>query len=87
MIGAGSLVYEKLTKVSIAISMSYLAEYAMIWYIFGNFVTRLLIGTTFTLLNYINDFIYLIFFGVEVFIALLLILLTPDHSLFIFNIA
>jgi MFS family permease len=87
MLGAGSLVYEKLTKISIAISMNFLAEYAMIWFIFGNFVTRLLIGTTFILLNYINDFSYMVFFGIEIFLAMLLILLTPNESVIMFNIA
>lgn len=87
MLGGGSLVYEKLTKVSIAISMSFLAEYAMIWFIFGNFVSRLLIGTVFVLINSINDFAYMVFFGVEIFIAMLMIFLTPDESIIIFNIA
>lgn len=40
LIGSGAEVYERLSKISIAISMSYLAEYAVIWFIFGNFATR-----------------------------------------------
>lgn len=40
LVGCGAVIYERLSKISIAISMGYLAEYAMIWFIFGNFVTR-----------------------------------------------
>jgi hypothetical protein len=40
LVGSGSEIYERLSKISIAISMSYLTEYAMIWFIFGDFITR-----------------------------------------------
>lgn len=87
LIGAGGEIYERLSKISIAISMSFLAEYAMIWFIFGNFVARCLIGLLYTLLNLDNDFTYTLFFSIEVLIAVILIILTPVHSVIILDAA
>jgi hypothetical protein len=87
LVGAGAEINERLTKISIAISMAFLAEYAMIWFVFGNFVTRCLIGLLYTLLNMDNDFSYILTFSLEILIAIILIILTPDHSVIIFNAA
>lgn len=85
--GSGGEIFERLTKISISISMSYLAEYAMIWFIFGNFVTRCLIGMMNVIMNIENDFSYIIFFSFEILVATIMIIFTPKHSVLLFNAA
>lgn len=86
LVGAGAEIYERLTKISIAISMGYLAEYAMIWFIFGNFVTRCLVGMLYTIFSEINEFSYILFSS-EVLIACAMIIFMPTHSVIVFNSA
>lgn len=67
--------------------MSNLTEYAMIWFVFGDFVTRLIAGILTITFNFVNDFTFLLIFGVEILISMILIVLTPSHSVIIFNLA
>lgn len=51
LIGAGTEIYERLSLISQAISMSFLTEYAMIWFVFGDFITRCFIGLLYVIIN------------------------------------
>lgn len=96
LVGTGTEIYGRLSKISIAIQMSYLAEFAMIWYVFGDYSTRLLVGLVYTGMNKfsgaighykVNDFTYMFIFALEIVAAVLIIVFTPTHSVIIFHMA
>lgn len=87
LVGCGAVIYERLSKISIAISMGYLAEYAMIWFIFGNFVTRWLLGLLYAIINVSNDFTYMVFFAAEIVLSAFVIIFIPNRSVLLFNSA
>lgn len=85
-VGAGSMVFERLSKISISISMSYLSDYTIIWFIFGDFITRSLVGITYTISDNIEKHLLTTIFSVEILFATAMMIFIPSHSVILFNI-
>ena len=87
LIGSGSQVFERLSKISISISMGYLTEYTMIWYIFGNFITRIFAGAIYLISNNVNEYLLMLIFSLEILLSTILIYFVPSQSVVLFNLA
>ena len=85
LIGSGSEIFERLSNISHAMSMGYLTEYTMIWYIFGDFITRILAGAIYMISNNINEYFMILLFAFEILLSTFLIFLAPDQSVILFN--